>query len=391
MEQNKAIIIIPDDSTMVWSYAKNIKESAASAGFGMTIKTESQLLKTDLDSTLWIIGPIADYSHWDRFGIPIEKLRHGFKIGKFSFKEPSYGFSYASPTGFSPFRLVTSGNSLNAYEKVNNMPYSSFGFEYVVLNNAVPELIGDSSHIVDLGALKKSLYISRKSKYYDFMISKNLNSEDLEKVNDVEMEKCDKQIEAFAKKLELSLPKNKIKTYIHATQDEIKYFSGVFGALCGGTVNGFATGDDEIHSWKWENVGIIEHESIHHLFNPQVNKMPVTFLSEGVPTWYNYTMHAEEKERGFQQAIELIDHDLTDVICGKENFYQGDKYYLISGIFMDYLINTYGLNKFKELYKYNTRDILSGFEKTYGKSLSEILVEYKNWLLSKVSDKNLNQ
>ena len=119
--------------------------------------------------------------------------------------------------------------------------------------------------------------------------------------------------------------------------------------------------------------------------------MAPTFLLEGIQKWYEFTMSAEAKEKGFQKAREFVDEDLTNIICGRGEFFQGDKYYLISGIFTDYLIDTYGLNKFKVLYKYETRDILSGFEKTYDKPLSKILEEYKKWLLTKAISQVMNQ
>lgn len=372
MDVKKITIVVPDDSTVVWSFAKDIQRNGARRGGEVIIKTESQLQKSDLEDKLWILGPIAGYSHWDRLGIPVKKLSHGFEIGDFSFEDTSYGFTYASrPETTSPFRLAISGNSLEAYEKTANMP--SFGFEYIVVNNAVPEFVGNGSHIVDLKELKDSLYMPVESKYYVFMVSKNLIEED-------NIKKYDNHAETFVKKMELSLPERKIKTYIHETQEEIKYFSGFFNALCDeGTVSGFVTGN-EIHSWQWG--GAIEHEANHHLFNEQVNETAPTFLSEGIQKWYEYTVQAEMKKNGLHKAIEFIDEDLTDIICGATNFFQGDKYYLISGIFTDYLIDSYGLNKFKELYGYDTRDILLGVEKTYNKPLSEILDGYKKWLLS---------
>ena len=375
----KMTIIVPDDSTVVWVNAKMLEENASRGGLGVTVKSESQLQKSDLDDNLWIMGPVADYSNWDKFGIPVEKLSNGFKIGDFSFQDSLYGFSYVSPLGASPIRLVFSGNTLEAYTQIDNMP--SYGFEFVVMRNAVPELIGNGSQITDLNAVKHTHYTPVESKYYVFMISKNLNQEELEKINDDEIEKYDKHVEAFVQKMELSLPEKKIKTYIHATQEEIKYMSGWFGTLCDDSnMNGFVTGD-EIQSLKFG--GAIEHEANHHLFGQQVHTMATTFLSEGIQKWYEYAISAEAKEKGIQKAQEFSDEDLTDIICGRSNFFQGDKYYLISGIFTDYLIDTYGLNKFKELYTYETRNLLTGFEKTYGKPLSDMLGEYKSWLLTK--------
>jgi len=42
----------------------------------------------------------------------------------------------------------------------------------------------------------------------------------------------------------------------------------------------------------------------------------------------------------FPLAMEHVDYDLTDVILGKENFHQGDKFYAISAVFTDYLMDT---------------------------------------------------
>ena len=375
----KITIIVPDDSTVVWVNAKRFEENASRGGLEVTVKTESQLQKSDFDSNLWIMGTVADYLNWDRFGIPVEKLSTGFKIGDFSFKDPLHGFSYVSSPGTFPVRLVFSGNTIEAYTQIDNMP--SYGFEFVVMKDAVPELIGNGSHITNLNAVRKSHYTPIESKYYVFMISKNLNQEELEKINDEEIKKYDNHVEAFVQKMELNLPEKKVKTFIHATQEEIKYMSGWFGTLCeNNNMNGFVTGE-EIQSLKFS--GFIEHEVNHHLFNRQVHKMAPTFLSEGIQKWYEYTVSTEEKEKGFQRAREFADEDLTKVICGNANFFQGDKYYLISGIFIDYLLDIYGLNKFKKLFRNETRDILSGFENTYDKPLPVILEEYKKWLLTK--------
>jgi len=388
-ELKKATIVVPNDSSVVWEKAKEFKKNFMRAEAEVVIKTESNLLKSDFDGNIFIMGPIADYSHWDRFDIPIKKLKRGFKIGKFSFKEQSYGFSYVSPPDAYPIRFAISGNSLKAYEQAHDMPTHG-GFEYIVLQNAIPKLIGNGLHIVDLHALLKSLYTYVESKFAIFMISKNLSLEEREKVNNEAIEQYNKHIEIFVEKMKLSLPEKKVKAHIHATQEEIKYFSGLFVALCGSTLHGFVTGD-EIHNWMWKESTIV-HETIHLLFDPQVNNKSATFLNEGVPTWYEHIMCAEEKERGFLKAIEFIDYDLTSVISGEEFFYQeDDKYYLISGIFTGYMIETYGVDKFKELYRHERRDILYGFEKTYGKPLSEVLEEYKKWLLSKNTNHKLNQ
>ena len=125
------------------------------------------------------------------------------------------------------------------------------------------------------------------------------------------------------------------------------------------------------------------HRTIRKIIDQISNETATTFFSEGIRKWYEYTQKDTEKERGLERAREFADEDLTEVICGRTSFYQGEKYYLISGIFTNYLIDAYGLNRFKEFNKYSIydTDMTQGFLYSYGKPLSEILAGYKKWLL----------
>ena len=371
-EMKKVTIVIPDDSTVVWADAKKFGDKFSRRGIEVTVKTESKLQESDLDSNLCIMGPVTSYSQWNRLGIPVKKTIRGFEIGDFSFDDPLHAFSYTSTTY--PVRIAISGNSLNALKQVEEE--AVFGFEFTVFKNYVLELIGNGSHIVDMNAVKKSHYTPIESKYFVFMVSKNLILED-KKSNDAEIEEFDNHVEVFVEKMKLNLPENKLIMYIHATPEDIKYFSSYLDALCSdGIMYGYVTNDYVIHSWNWTK-HIVEHEVNHYIFNQQINAAPATFLSEGVVVWYEYRKNAEMGRFIFQGAVEHIDYDLTDAVLGKENFFQGDKFYFISALFTDYLMDTFGLDKFKELFNYDRRDLLSGFEKTYGKPLSEILEEYK--------------
>ena len=298
--------------------------------------------------------------------------------------DPLHSFSYTSTT--SPVRIAISGNGLYAHKQVENEKI--FGFEFVVFKDYILELIGKGSHIVDMNALKKSHYTPKESKYSVFMVSKNLVLED-GKSNDAEIEEFDNHVETFVRKMELSLPEKKLEVYIHATQEDIQIFTGFFDDLCNdGLTYGRVTRDYAIHSWGWTR-HIVEHEINHYIFNQQINKERfATFFCEGVAVWYDYKKNADMENFFFSIAVEHVDYDLTDVILGKENFFQGDKFYAISTVFTDYLMDTYGLNKFKELYRYDRHDLLSGFEKTYSKPLSEILEEYKKWVRAKSANQD---
>ena len=66
----------------------------------------------------------------------------------------------------------------------------------------VPVFLRLGSHIADLNALRETIYTLRESKYYIFMILKNLPEEELEKINDDEIRNYDNHVEAFVKKME---------------------------------------------------------------------------------------------------------------------------------------------------------------------------------------------
>lgn len=376
LEKRIVTIVVPDDSTGMLSEALWLEKDGKENKWFVSLKTESQLEDSDFENGLWILGPLDRYHNWERFSLPVHKSTNGFRIGEYEFTDPLHSFSYATDSLEIPLRLVVSGNSFEAYKQVNNM-YCP-GFKFVVLNNVVPVYIGLSTHLTDLDEIREKHYTKRESQYFTFMISKALSDEQL-KGSEEKLKHYDDHAEAFSKKMELSLPDKKVLTYIHADQEEIKYMCGFFYTLCegGGTVHGFVTGD-EIHSWGFG--GAVEHEANHNLFNQPLNKRPATFLSEGIQKWYEYSNDDKLKEAGRLKATEFIEEDLTDMICGRGMFFQGDKYYLISGIFVDYLMEKYGLDKFKEVFRYGTDDILNGFEKTYGKSLAQILDDYKEWL-----------
>ena len=55
------------------------------------IKSEKELTKLDYNKHLWILGKIGDYEYWDRFNLPIQKLKNGFKFNDIEFTNPLDG------------------------------------------------------------------------------------------------------------------------------------------------------------------------------------------------------------------------------------------------------------------------------------------------------------
>ena len=370
INDNDLIIVIPNDSLGLLS--ANFKKHIESLG---KIKKESQLQESDLKKSLWILGPINRYSNWNKFGVPIQKVKNGFKIDEFAFTDSLHSFNFITDSLTTPLRIVVSGNSLKAFEQANRM--HMFGFKYSILKDCLPILLNDGVKSIDLDSIRKIHYVAKESDYFTFMLSKDISEDITQQLTAESMKRYDLHVEQFVNKMELRLPTEKIINYIHACQDEIIYNTGLFVMLCNtGTVNGFVTGST-IHS---TGLDAIEHEANHQLF-AQVNDRAPIFFAEGIQKWHEFSIDYKIKEKGFIKAKEFFNEDLTGVIKGTSSFFQGDKYYLISGIFVDFLITEYGLNKFKEIYLYQTDDVDSGFKCVYGKSLSLVLQDYQKWLL----------
>lgn len=370
IDKSNLVVVLPDESSGILS--ANFKEYIESLG---EMKTESQLLESDFKKSLWILGPIDLYSNWSKFDLPIQKVKNGFKINEFTYTDSLHSFNFITDSLTAPLRIVVSGNSLDAFEQANKM--HMFGFEYGILRDCLPIFISDGTKSANLDSVREKHYTAKESNYFTFMLSKELSDEIIQQLTDGLMREYDLHVEQFVNIMKLNLPTQKIINYIHANQEEIIYNSGLFIMLCNtGSIKGFVTGSI-IHS---TGLDAIEHEANHRLF-AQVNEKAPVFFAEGIQQWYEFSTDDELKEKGFLKAKEHFNEDLTNVILGTSSFFQGNKYYLISGVFVDYLISEYGLNKFKEIYQYKTDDVDSGFERVYGKSLLLVLTDYRKWLL----------
>lgn len=374
--EGDVIIVTPDNAGEVFDKAKELLESNKGKSINVAIKSESQLGKDDFNSNMFILGTIQSYIHWDKFGIPVSKPGEGFGIGNYTFTDSLHSFIYISDSTSTPARIAFIGNNMESYKQIINNP--PVGFKYHVKKDAIPIYTGNDADLFDLSALKKTHYKVKESKYYIFMLSEDLAEEQMTKTDEL-IERYDRHVEDFVEKLKLDMPQEKIKTYIHADQPEIKYMTGNYRDLCyDGTMYGYAPGN-EIHSWAFSG-NTIEHESGHNLINSQINKWTGNFISEGIQMWYLFNSNDEFMQQGILMAKQFASEDLSGVICGEDNFFQGDKYYLISGIFVGYLIEKYGIDKFKELYTFNYNEMPAGFEKTYSKSLLAIIEDYQAWL-----------
>ena len=278
-------------------------------------------------------------------------------------------------------KFVVVGNSPNSLQSI--IDYFRLGYNYFVYEDGMITHFGNTSNNkydkdkhIDLPKIKSTYYKKIETKYYDFMIAKKLES----KIDSfkTKLDSFDFFVNKYTQVMKLDEPKDKITCYIHSSNDEICYISTHFNQLCGGTTSGIVTGN-EIHSLGFQ--GAIAHETSHIIFNSQLNMFAPTFFSEGIRQYYDYVTNSEMLQDGIKKAQQFIEEDISTVILGNQNFFQGDKYYKISGVFVKYLIDTNGLDTFKQFYSnFKENDIEENLRDSYSIDLISCLDKYRMWL-----------
>lgn len=148
------------------------------------------------------------------------------------------------------------------------------------------------------------------------------------------------------------------------------------GASCNGCA---VCGDNKIYAVYNENIKCIgEHEDTH-LIAHLIGAPASYFLSEGLAMYFhaywwgvpNEEWAAYYKEKYPQISVEdLLDNDQFSEYCEKIT-------YPVAGAFTKFLIDTYGINPYKELYKYDGIGYSERIKSIYHVSLQEI--EHTFW------------
>jgi hypothetical protein len=181
----------------------------------------------------------------------------------------------------------------------------------------------------------------------------------------------------FCRLYKMQKPSKKLKFFIHSDQAEINIVSGDPKP---GITGGFVI-DSLIHT-----VGIdkelLVHEGVHFIFNSSSGSQNA-FFNEGIPSSFALFQHPER----IKSDCKLIQDNLEieDLISGTRGFWKGPYKngqclsYPISGLFVKFLIDTYGIDKLRRFYL--IPDVLTGFKTVYNMKLSEVAAEWKNSVL----------
>ncbi len=275
----------------------------------------------------------------------------------------------------------------NSYEALRNISFGRFMglYDYYILKNNKMRYLGNlkdnkfiPDSLVDLAFIRKVNYSQKiDNEYLDVCFSCNYKmiSQFQGSIDDLKDSFGD-----FCRLYKVNRPSQKLRYLIHSDQLEINIVSGDPKP---GTTGGFVI-DSLIHTVGMDKE-LLTHEGVHFIFNSNFRR-PNAFFNEGIPSSFALFQHPERVINDCRLIQDNL--EIQDLISGKTEFWKGPYKngqclsYPISGLFIKFLIDKYGIDKLKGFYQYP--DITEGFKSVYNVDLPIIIKEWKNFVLRKI-------
>jgi hypothetical protein len=186
--------------------------------------------------------------------------------------------------------------------------------------------------------------------------------------------------------MDIPLPDRKIFAFLHDDANSTRLFTNFF----------FLTGCDTLEKDLMINTVImngihtnglnlenIKHETFHLLWNTSVGSPGAqSFLNEGIQEYYQQLLDSSRIERNIEVLKRHGDFDISNLIISGDvqDFWGGPAEnnwpvaYNISGLFVKYLIDNWGLERFKAFYTMHDRE--EAYSRVYNKTPGEIKDEF---------------
>jgi len=188
-------------------------------------------------------------------------------------------------------------------------------------------------------------------------------------------------VKQFLSIYDLKIPVKKVSWFVHSNMAEYGTMSGMFGLTCPGNNSAGFSIRGEIHT-KGCNTGLVKHEYSHFLFDntiPQDNN-PAFFVEGCVEYVTNINDTALFKKR-VEIAKKYKDTlNYADLIINNKDFYgqYSEANYSICGVFVKYIIDSYGVESFKRFCLTGNKQIST--KDIFRTEFDKIVTGYKDWL-----------
>ena len=130
---------------------------------------------------------------------------------------------------------------------------------------------------------------------------------------------------------------------------------------------------------------LLTHEGVHFIFSNNL-RSPNSFFNEGIPSSFVLFQHPERVTNDCKLIQDNL--EIQDLITGETEFWKGPYKngqclsYPISGLFVKFLLDNYGIDKLKGFYQYP--EINEGFKAVYDVELPMIVTVWRDFVLRNI-------
>lgn len=374
-DKGKVIIVIGDYCDSIEFYQKRIDRYKRRDSL-VQVKVESKLDESDLNKNLYFYGLFNWYSNLNNFNLPVKKTNNGFKIEKNSYTDKLNAIWLVNSD---ETRKLYLGNSYEAFQDKGDWG----AYDYFIINNGkridwgnLTENSFDSTRFINsLSERRKLLNENLSLEYLNIYYPSDLNADNS---YFSELSKIKLMLDEVIGILQLKKPQESIQAYIY--KDVIQKTS----LTCH---DGYGVAYPEwneinvIFNGKGNN-GVIIHESIHILFDNEIKNVDNScLLSEGVVGYAMNSIESNNSNNRYAGIKELFNEPIEkwfDERINSGRDIPSSKLYPISTAWVSFLIEEYGMEKFKKLYSIPNYQLRYGYERIYSKTVDELTIEFKN-------------
>ena len=367
------IIVAPDKSVGLNAI---LDEYCVAIGNNCTQKKEAALTTGDFSKDLFIIGVVSDLKKWNQYKIPIKVIEKGFSINNKRFLDKSAGFAYVDSN-----RIIIAGNSLQAVKDAK-LAFTG-GHGILIVEGGKITFFGNKDgrrfKWFNLQNLKETNYAKKTFPPFSAIyVSKTFQDTiHYTKINN----DLQSYVQQFLSVYQIGMPSKKVDWFIHSSMQEYGTMSGMFGLTCPGNNSAGFSIRGEIHT-KGFNLDLVKHEYSHFLFDnkiPQENNR--AFFIEGCVEYVTNMNDSNLFKQRVTVAKKFRDSlDYTGLITGNQDFYgqYSDANYSISGIFVKYIVDSFGVEAFKNFCL--ASDKKNAAKTIFKKEFESVITGYKEWL-----------
>jgi hypothetical protein len=337
---------------------------------------------TDLKDSYLLVGTFNGISDISKYGLPLIHRDSQLIVGDIILDGKSDAIVIINPEGKC---LAAFGGSIDA---LNNIASRWLGFyDYYILKENKIKYFGNlKDGKISQDSMVNVEFIRQKN--YSNIISNNFivahfscQYKNITNVSE-KMDSLNRVFTSFCDTYKVPMPKQKLKYFIHSDPYEINIVSG---SPKPGSTAGFVI-DSNINTVGLD-YGLLTHEGVHFIFNSSVSS-PNGFFNESIPSSFSYFLNPNQIKSDCRLIESFLSYDFESLITAKVDFWKGPNNnglllsYPISGLFVKYLIDFYGINKFREFLKY--ANVYEGFAIVFNRDISNIISDWKKWIINNI-------